>query len=128
MPECNPWKNNFLKKFISVRNVTSTRYKLAFFLVSSSNKNHHPHLESIIHSFPRYIFTLHFDLGNTKNIWCNLVAIFLAIVVKVLHYVQNTFSFKVKPVRAMTITTNELLYWQYCFSKWRCQYVLRDWI
>ena len=80
-----------------------------FFLVSSSNKSDHPPLKCIIHSFPRYVFMLHFDLGKTKSTFCNLVAIFPVIVVKILHYIQNTFSFRVQPVRNMTVAFNELL-------------------
>ena len=64
--------NSFVKKFINVENATSTRYKLAFSLVSSSNKSHHSHLKSIMHSFPRCIFMLHFDLEKTKS--CKYVA------------------------------------------------------
>ena len=54
--------NNFLEKFISVENATSTRYKLGFSLVSSSTKLHHSHLKSIMHSRGPCIFMLHFDL------------------------------------------------------------------
>ena len=60
--------------FLSVENATSTRYKLAFSLVSSSSKWHHSHLKSIMHWFPRCTFMLHFHLEKTKSTCCNLVA------------------------------------------------------
>ena len=74
-------------------------------------------MKSIIHSFPRYIFMLHFDLEKTKSTCCNLVAIFPAAFFKILRYIQNAFNFRVQPLRTMTITTNELL-WHYqdCFT------------
>ena len=48
---------------------------------------------------------LHFDLETTKSTCWNLVTIFPVIVVKILHYVQNAFSFTVKVMRTMTVTT-----------------------
>ena len=58
----------------SVENATSTSYKLVFFLVSNSKKSHHSHLKSIMHSFPRCTFMIHFDLEKTKIACCILVA------------------------------------------------------
>ena len=52
---------------------------------------------------------LHFDLEKTKSTCCNLGAIFPVIVVKILHYIQNPFSFRVQPVGTITVTTIEQL-------------------
>ena len=71
--ESNPWKTQIIS-WNSVENATSTRFKLIFSMVSSSNKPHHFHLKSIMHSFPRCIFMLHFGLEKTKSTYCNLLA------------------------------------------------------
>ena len=70
---------------------------------------------------------LHFDLEKTKSTCCNLGAIFPVIVVKILHYIQNAFSFRVQPVGTITVTTIEQLwFYQDCIAIWRYQYVSRD--
>ena len=57
---------------------------------------------------------------------CLIKVIFPVIAVKILHYIQHAFSFRVQPVRTMTVTTIELLYYEDCLAMWRYQYVLRD--
>ena len=52
--------------------------------------------------------------------------IFPVTVVKILHYIQHAFSFRVQPARNMNITTIELLYYQDCFAMWPYQHVLRN--
>ena len=45
----------------------------AFSLVSSSNRSSHLNLKSMMRSFPRCIFMIHFDLEKTKSTCCNLI-------------------------------------------------------
>ena len=57
-----------MKYFISVENATSASYKLALSLVSSSDKLHHSHLKSIMHSYQCCIFMLHIDLEKNMKV------------------------------------------------------------
>ena len=53
---------------------------------------------------------------------CLNKVIFSVILVKILHYIQHAFSFRIRPVKTMTGTTIDLLwYYQDCFTKWHYQ-------
>ena len=54
---------------------------------------------------------------------CLNKVIFPVTVVQILRYIQHAFSFRIKPVRTMTITTIELLSRLLCHVT---QYVLTD--
>ena len=63
---------------------------------------------------------------SIKKECCLNNVIFPVTVVKILHYIQHAFSFRIQPARNMIVTTIELLYYQDCFAMLRYQYVLRD--
>ena len=67
------------------------------------------------HSFLIHVCFLLFCKCLSKECCLNKV-IFPATVVKILHYIQHAFSFWLQPVRNMTVTTIELLYYQDCFA------------
>ena len=46
---------------------------------------------------------------------CLNKVIFPVTVVKILHYIRHAFSFRVQPVKTMTVTTIELLSSLFCY-------------